>query len=575
MTGGFPIGSVTCTKKLYRVTELAKRTCPQILLIAPTLLGEALAAQLNGSKLNIEVSLHTEELSRHPSLVIWSLETLESPKTIQIELRRLKKSWKPSPILLLLPEKIRLTTNELLEFESTGLLQAPDFSTLNKAITTLIKGGRIVSLRNNNTLSPSTNQSTMGLSQWLLLSGLQQINKNLEEINFLLEIHKNNILFKLLLISRRRELRIAKSFLYWLWGPLKTPNQEFFTTPSGKTPNRDIEKVRKENPFLPENETNINLRERTAQAVWETIHQRLNNSVIGGIKNQTGNLLAIDALNSSSQKDLLLSLLNQLSQILLGLNKKDIENTNINEVWLSLQIELKKQALQQMTGSYVQLPLKGKLENVSTKLLETANLLQDDEEMPSSQQILDPLIHDKPILVEGKLLASDDPRALLQLEVLISNWLVRSAEIIAGEILDACSEWPELRRYLLKHELISTRELERLRNQLNSQTRWQNLIQRPIHLYESKRLLYSLRNKKIEKLLLTELRDEELRKLGWFQQQVALILEARDALAPQVQSLTKKLGDLMVILLTQVIGRAIGLIGRGIAQGMGRSFGRG
>ena len=56
---------------------------------------------------------------------------------------------------------------------------------------------------------------------------------------------------------------------------------------------------------------------------------------------------------------------------------------------------------------------------------------------------------------------------------------------------------------------------------------------------------------------------------------MALLLETRDALAPQVQALVQRIGDLAVVLLTQVVGRAIGLIGRGIAQGMGRSLGRG
>jgi hypothetical protein len=39
--------------------------------------------------------------------------------------------------------------------------------------------------------------------------------------------------------------------------------------------------------------------------------------------------------------------------------------------------------------------------------------------------------------------------------------------------------------------------------------------------------------------------------------------------------LLKQLGDLLVVLLTSVIGKAIGLVGRGILQGMGRSAGRG
>ena len=37
----------------------------------------------------------------------------------------------------------------------------------------------------------------------------------------------------------------------------------------------------------------------------------------------------------------------------------------------------------------------------------------------------------------------------------------------------------------------------------------------------------------------------------------------------------RRLGDLLVVVLTQVIGRGIGLVGRGIVQGMGRSISRG
>ena len=79
----------------------------------------------------------------------------------------------------------------------------------------------------------------------------------------------------------------------------------------------------------------------------------------------------------------------------------------------------------------------------------------------------------------------------------------------------------------------------------------------------------------IKSLLITEPRDEELRQLGWWQQQVALLVEARDAIAPQIQALLRSLGDVMVVFLTQVIGRSIGLVGRGIAQGMGKKLGRG
>jgi hypothetical protein len=41
-----------------------------------------------------------------------------------------------------------------------------------------------------------------------------------------------------------------------------------------------------------------------------------------------------------------------------------------------------------------------------------------------------------------------------------------------------------------------------------------------------------------------------------------------------LRQLISGVGNLLVVLLTQVVGRAIGLVGRGILQGMGRSIGR-
>jgi hypothetical protein len=188
--------------------------------------------------------------------------------------------------------------------------------------------------------------------------------------------------------------------------------------------------------------------------------------------------------------------------------------------------------------------------------------------------MLSALLQARPVVVEGRLRAADEPQAVLYLELLLANWLVRSAEQISGQVLAISADWPELRRYLLQDAFLATRNLERLRNQLNAQERWFNWVSRPIGLYESRRPLFRLKPGGIERLDLTEPRDEELKRLRGAQQLVTLVLEIRDALAPQVQGLVRALGNLVVLLLTRVVGRAIGLVGRGIAQGMGRSFER-
>ncbi len=531
----------------------------EILLFAPDLLGESLSAEIPTDEHPLQVRLSANELQGHPSLVIWSLPTEPQPLILQREILQLQQRWTPSPTLLLLPADFRGDPQDLLALNCDGILQDPDLEALRSAVQTLLNGGRVLNFKPR-TGPTSTSDHPLSMGQWLLVSGLQQIGRDLQVIEALLDPPPEHFVMRLMLEGRCRELRSARNLLLWLWGPLHTGLAE-------AVPLRDQS-----------NTLELTLNDRQPSAVWNAIQQRLEGAVSSGLGNSTGQLLAIEGLHPERRRDLLLALLQQLHEVLLRLRGDQLVSTRdqkaLSARWQSLQTEVRQQALRSVAGNYVRLPQGESLVAVADQLVHRSDLRQSDDELPDPQTMLASLVLDQPVLVDGQLLPSDDPRALLQLETLISNWLVRTAELIGSELLGICGEWPELRRYLLQQDLISTRELERLRNQLNSQSRWQDWIERPIRLYESRRLLFSLKTGRIEPLLLTEPRDEELRRLRWWQQQVALIVEARDAIAPQVQALVKRLGDLMVVVLTQVVGRAIGLIGRGIAQGMGRSLGR-
>ncbi len=532
----------------------------EILLFAPDLLGESLAAEIPTDERPLQVRLSADQLQGHPSLVIWSLPTEPQPLILQREILQLQQRWTPAPILLLLPADFRGDPQDLLALNCDGVLQDADLEALRSAVQTLLNGGRVLNFKPR-TAHASSNDQPLSMGQWLLVSGLQQIGRDLQVIEALLDPPPEHLVMRLMLEGRCRELRSARNLLLWLWGPLHTGLAE-------AVPLRDQN-----------NTLQLTLNDRQPTAVWKAIQERLEGAVSSGLGNGTGQLLAIEGLHPERRRDLLLALLQQLHEVLQRLRGDQLVSTRdqkaLSARWQSLQTEVRQQALRSVAGNYVRLPQGESLVAVADQLVHRSDLRQSDDELPDPQTMLASLVLDQPVLVDGQLLPSDDPRALLQLETLISNWLVRTAELIGSELLGICGEWPELRRYLLQQDLISTRELERLRNQLNSQSRWQDWIERPIRLYESRRLLFSLKTGRIEPLLLTEPRDEELRRLRWWQQQVALIVEARDAIAPQVQALVKRLGDLMVVLLTQVVGRAIGLIGRGIAQGMGRSLGRG
>ena len=531
---------------------------PALLILAEPLLREGLQRRLTEAYSVVEATSDTASPDQ-PSgvrLVLWSVGGTMPAESLEHELLQLRERWQPAPLLLLLPGEAPYPSDWLLQLPVEGLLQQAQPDEIPGAVATLLSGGRVVELRPLMARSAAATETPQGLGIWLLRSGLEQIEREQQRCQRWLQ-QSQGVFSQLLLRGRVRELAMARRLLLWLWGPisLALANQPAPESEAGSC-------------------TAITVRERTAAGVWQAIQTRLVSAIDGGLNNHSGQLMALEGLNSHHRRDLLLALISQLDLVLLRLRQDQVRGEALEQRWQELQPELRRLSLRAMAGDYVQLPQQGGLLKVADSLTAAAQLDGVDPELPAALPMLGALVQAQPLLVEGRLLAPDEPRALLQLEALISNWLIRNAELISAEVLACCSAWPELRRYLLRNDLLPTRNLERLRNQLNAQQRWSTWFERPVQLYQSQRQLYRLEAGAIAPVMLTEPRDTELRQLSWGQQLVTLALEARDALAPQLQSLVRTLGDLVVVVLTQVVGRAIGLVGRGIAQGMGRSINR-
>ena len=551
---------------------------PEILLFATPLESSGLFSWLESDlKSGYRVRLDYAQLEARPQLVIWSLSDRSNPSQLESELASLQRRWEPAPILLLLPPGHSYSKVFLLQLPLAGIHEAPNQSELLDSVATLLNGGRVISIAEHQQHIPELIQAPIGLGQWLLLSGLQQIDTELIYCQKLLDASPERLLPLLLLQGRERELKTARQLLLWLWGPVSlawTSPLSSLPLAEGSTPVRRTGVEPKPSQTVTGGLA-ICLNQRDANGVWAALSTRLKEALNTSLENSSGQVLALDGLNSERRVDLLLALLDQFEQLRQRLQADQLQGDALVSRWRQQQPELRRQALRKMAGTYVQMPFNGTLKPV-VEVLEAEGQVDEVElDLPDPLVMLASLIEARPLLVDGTLLAPDEPRAVLYLEMLLSNWLLRNAELISSDVLAVSAAWPELRRYLLRPELLSTRSLEKLRNQLNAQQRWNSWFERPIELYESRRQFYCLEPGMIASVNWTELRDTELRHLGWPQQLVTLVLEARDAVAPQLQSLAKRVGDLVVVLLTQVVGRAIGLIGRGIVQGMGRSLGRG
>ena len=533
-------------------------------MIAPSLLGESLALQLTSRDNNLEIILNKKNINGFPKLILFCLEEVEFSNSIKLEILKLKERWDQSPILIVIPKSIKLSSADLMTFGTEGVIQDPTVELLRDTINILLGGGRVFKINDETNYNANSIHNSYGLGHWLLTSGLSQINKDLHMIDHMIEKKTINTLYLFILIGRRRELLTAKRLIIWIWGPLEV----LIESPIKNTSNKNIDVINKYS-------TDITIKNTLTNELWNVIYKRVNVRLNDDLKNSTDELKALYSLNKSKRNNLLKTLLHEFSIIINKLDSKNNSGKEFDQILQSITPELRANTLRNFIDSYDRLKKDGVDVFISEFLVNNSELGIIDDELPSIALIIDPILNNNPILIDGEYLSIEDPRSIIQLETFILNWIFRTAEIVSEEIISSCSEWPELRKYLLNKELVSTRELERKRNHINTNNQLQNLFKKPVRLYESKRLYYTVKNNKIEKIIILEPRDDELKKLDWAQRQIAFIIELRDALAPQVQAIIQYLGDLIVLILTKVVGRSIGLIGRGIAQGMGRNLSKG
>ncbi len=528
------------------------------------MLGESLALQLTSQDNSLEIILDQKNIKGLPKLILFCLEDVELSNSIRLEIIKLKERWDQSPILIVIPKSIKLSSTDLMTFGSEGVIQDPTVELLKDSINILLGGGRVFKINNETNYKADSIHNTYGLGHWLLTSGLSQINKDLHTINQIIGKNSINTFYLFILFGRRRELLTAKRLIIWLWGPLEI----LIESPIKKTSNENINLINKYN-------TDITIKNSSSNELWRVIYKRVQDRLKDDLINSTDELSALYSLNKSKRSNLLKTLLHEFSIVINKIYSNNNNEKELEEILQSITPELRSNTLRNFIDSYDRLKKNGIDVFISDFLIHNAELDEVDDELPSISLIIDPVLNNKPVLIDGEYLSIEDPRSIIQLETFILNWIFRTAEIVSGQIISSCSEWPELRKYFLNTELISTRELERKRNHINTTNQLQTLFKKPVRLYESKRLYYTVRNSTIEKIIILESRDDELRKLDWAQRQIAFAIELRDALAPQVQAIIQYLGDLIVLILTKVVGRSIGLIGRGIAQGMGRNLTKG
>lgn len=405
-------------------------------------------------------------------------------------------------------------------------------------------------------------------------SGLRQIDAALSEIEAELRSRNLSVLDQLFLTGRRRELKAAR----WMVQQL-LPAQDLRSVQSPVIPpTLEGETIPALVPRSTPDASSIVVAEDSAEeprpkALQASLFDRISSKLQSNLENFTGIPLEIDLLKLERKRELFFTILRQLEDVLEELRFSQVQPEQLAEKRSLVLQDLWQAVVMEFFGRYSTVRVKNRDIEVVTAILEEASAVQSQilEKIPLVQEIFSHLLFQTPLLIDQTPYDVGTPQAHDRALDILENLTIQIANAVIQPLLNRFSNLEVIKQRFYDRRLLSTREIERFRNDLSWRFRVERYVAEPRAIFESQYRLFVLSDYGIERLNLYAPRNEELEELSGIQLAVTLALETRDAISPRLKGAIAFLGSGIVYVLTEVIGRGIGLIGRGILKGIGKS----
>ena len=441
----------------------------------------------------------------------------------------------------------------------------------------------------------------------LRVRGNQQIDAEVARLESLLQNPSVSVLDRFFLLGRRRELLVARWTIALLFG---SPPRYASNYDSGRsdryrareTPGKMEGQLaalalESENPLAPRTllgdgdigdiSLEIALEEVTESlekqsfggvltskalqsALFETTLDKLRQS---RLPNLTDVALEIDILRTEKKKQLCFLILREFEHLLAELRFSQVMPEQIPQKSPAVVRDLWEATVTEFFGKYASLQVGDRQLDIVPLLLEDAEIVQQSilDKIPRVSDLLAHILFQVPIPIENMYCAAGSPEAMQLSLALLENLMLQVANGTIEPMLNRFADVEAIKQGFYDRRWISTREIERFRNNLSWKYRWEKYWLEPKAIFESQFLLLVVEEGGIIKISSYAPRNQELANLNNIQQTTTLVLEIRDAVSPRMRSLLVGVGSAGRYLLVQ-LGRGIGFVGRGILQGIGSSW---
>ena len=293
-----------------------------------------------------------------------------------------------------------------------------------------------------------------------------------------------------------------------------------------------------------------------------------------GLSNLTGVVLEIDILSPEKRQDLLYIVLQKFEDILQELRFSQVTLELLPQKRSLILQDLWQVSITDFFGKYYTLPIEENGFEVVNILLSNSALIQIVilERIPFVVDLLAQQLFEAPLIIDNVSYPAQTPEAIARAEVLLHNLIIQVANAVVQPLLNEFSDVETIKQSFYGQHLISSREIARFRNNLSWRYRSLQLLEEPRAIFESRYELFVLSDTGIKRTSIYAPRRQELERLRGIPLAVTLAYETRDAIAPRLRGVVAWVGKGVVYVLTQVLGRGIGLVVRGVIQGVGSTL---
>jgi hypothetical protein len=391
-------------------------------------------------------------------------------------------------------------------------------------------------------------------SQYWRRFGLQQIDKELSRVDERLQSSNLSLFDRLFWQGRQRELRVAAAIVRSLTPVIDSTND---SEPLAGSP--------ESLPLLVPPVTSIRL--TTTEKIF-TVFSKGDRFII----NRTGQPLEIDVLQVTKRQQLLQIVCQQFQETLQSLQADQVTPDQLLLSHSRVLADIWADSISRFFGRYYSLSVLDQTVEVVPMLLADRELITQQllSHIPFTNELFGYFLWQTGVYVNNRLQAYDSVPANDYIQDLLANTIIQIANAIVQPFLNSFSDLEPVKQKFYHPDFLATRDITRFRNHLSWHYHLQNKYLQPIAIFESKHQLLVLRPTGIEHLLVYAPRRSELTQLRGIPWLVTILLEIRDAVAPPWQAVTTFLGNILVYILTEIIGRGLGLVGRGVIQGLGQ-----